>query len=309
MSLIKECIINNKIIEYTLDNTENDEKQYIIYNNYNNRTIIANEEVINYLRNNNSIDSTSPLYNFIEGNKKFSLLEIHIVNILINTKYINQIQKFAKITTNNYISILALLFTIITISLKSNDIMKFKDFDFHNIPYLVITMYLSQFIIVLLHELSHYYYYNNFFHPKYIRFGITLRYIVMVLFFTSVPFIDVMNKKDKKKLITAGIKTQITLQGFLSFCLLFTINNDFIITIFLLNIGIIIINILPFFKLDGYWYLNAILNIKDYMLYYKNMILLKERFNFFIFLIGTINVILIISIIIYSFFSIYKTFT
>lgn len=309
MSVVKECIINNKVIEYTLERSENSEAQYIIYNNHNNRTIIANQEVIDYLDTNNYIDSQSPLYNFIEGKKKFNPLEFHIINILINTKYINKFQTFAKITTNNYIVILAILCTIIAMSLKIEDISKFKSVEIYTLPYLIIIMYLSQFVIVLLHEISHYYYYNNYFNPKHIKFGITLRYFVMILFFTSVPFIDGMNKQAKKDLITAGIKTQITLQGFLSIILVFFTGNIFIIIIFLLNLGIIIINALPFFKLDGYWYLNSILNIKDYMHYYKKMILLKEKFNFFIFFMGSMNIVLIISVIIYSLFNIYKVFT
>ncbi|HCX3664554.1 TPA: hypothetical protein OZM74_002671 [Staphylococcus aureus] len=308
MNIVKELIINNKVIEYTLEQPRNSEEQYIIYNNYNNRTIIANREVIDYLNANNCIDSQSPLYNFIEGRKKINPLEFHLINILVNTQYINRFQKFAKITTNNYIVILSILITILAISMKIDDIAQFKTVEIHTLPYLIVIMYFSQFCIVVLHEMSHYYYYNNYFNPKYIKFGITLRYFVMILFFTSVPFIDGMNKQAKKVLITAGIKTQLTLQGVLSIFLVFSTDN-IILLIFLLNMGIIIINTLPFFKLDGYWYLNSILNIKDYMQYYRKMILLKEKFDYFIFFIGSTNIFLIISVIIYSVFNIYKLFT
>ena len=162
-------------------------------------------------------------------------------------------------------------------------------------------------MIILLHEMSHYYYYNKYFQPKFIRLGITIRYFFLLLFFTAVPFINTMEKEKKKILITAGIKTQVTIEGVLSIVILFNPDN-FYYLLFLVNLGSIIINILPFFKLDGYWYTTTVLNIDDYMDYYKDMIVFKKKFNPLIFVIGTLNLFLIIVLIVYSVFNILKIF-
>lgn len=307
MKSVKECIVNNKIIEYIAEKNINGETRYTIYNNYNNRTIIGNDEVIEYLEQHKNVERDSPLYDFIENNKKINFLDFNLISILIKTSKLNNFHKFAKFTTNIFSVWLSVFLIFFVILYKNDGFLTSYEMDFKNIPFYIIGLYTAHFIIILLHEMSHYYYYNRYFQPKFIRFGITIRYFFLLLFFTTVPFINMMGKAEKKKLIIAGIKTQVTIEGLLSIVILFDQNN-FYYLLFLLNLGSIVINILPFFKLDGYWYITAILNIDDYMDYYKGMLVFKNKFNLLIFVIGTLNLFLIIVLIVYSVFNILTIF-
>lgn len=303
MKLIKECTVNNKVIEYTREQIINEENRYIIYNNYNNRTIVGNDEVIEYLEQHKNIENDSPLYDFIEQHKKKNILDFNLISILIKTSRLKSVYKFAGFTTNTFSVWLALFLIFFVIIYKNDEFLTSYEMKFRNLPLYIIGLYVSQFIIIVLHEISHYYYYYKYFQPKFIRFGITIRYLFLLLFFTTVPFINKMDKVEKKKLITAGIKTQVTIEGLLAIVILLEANNFFYL-LFLLNLGSIFINILPFFKLDGYWYITAILNINDYMDYYKDMITFKKKFNLLIFIIGTLNLFLILIFILYSIFKI-----
>lgn len=80
-----------------------------------------------------------------------------------------------------------------------------------NILKLIIYYIASMIIITFLHELSHYSYYYSYLSPKRFTFGITIRYISMIMFFTNVPFINTINAKDKIKIINAGIKCNLLL--------------------------------------------------------------------------------------------------
>lgn len=198
MKSVKECIVNNKVIEYTSDGKMSGESRYIIYNNYNNRTIIGNDEVIEYLEKNKKIEYDSPLYDFIENNKKNNFLDFNLISLLIKTSKLNNFHKFAKFTTNSlsiWISVVLIFFVILY---KNEEFLFSYEMQLKNIPLYIIGLYIAQFIIILLHEMSHYYYYNKYFQPKFIRFGITIRYFFLLLFFTTVPFLNMMDKAEKK---------------------------------------------------------------------------------------------------------------
>lgn len=306
MKNVEKLTVNNRILEIA----EIDEDNYLIFNIYNNRTIKGNNEVLNYLKENPIIGEDSPVFNFIEKKKPTNILNLNIFKVSIDNKYINKVSSFANISTNNIVVSLALIITLFFI-VFSSDLFNFSESNNTNFWLLIIYIYIVQIIITALHELSHFYFYQKCFKTHKTNFGITLRYFFLLLFFTSVPFMNLMDKKDKNSLILAGIKTQITISGLL--CLLSIIlgdvsSNIYFKTIFYYNLLMLLTNALPFFKLDGYWYISNVLNINNYMSYYFSMIIRKEKFSLVIFLIGTLNIILIILFIIYSSYGVYKLF-
>ncbi|MFD3221764.1 hypothetical protein ACE3LZ_12640 [Staphylococcus saprophyticus] len=307
MNSIKTTEVNNIEIEYTVKNNES----YYIYNQSNNRTIVGNQEVINYLENVVNIDSSSPLFDFIEKKAKFNILDFNILSFNLENKTFINISSFANITSNKIICIIAFLLTLIFIG-TPNDLNDFQINDWKHAFTSLIFMYICGFFIILFHELSHMHFYANYFHTNKNKFGFTLRYFFMLLVFINVPFINAMDIKSQKIMVLAGIKTQIFIAGVLStLALIFpTIAGNIYFQIpFFLNIGIIMVNILPFFKLDGFWYTSIILGVPNYMNYFKNMITKNVKFNFFIFLIGVINTTLIILFIVWSIYRIYLFMT
>lgn len=303
--MIKHITVNNKNIEI-VENKVNG--KYYIYNYFNNRTIIGTKDVVNHLVNNSHLSIESPLYNFVEHKKKINILDFSLLKFKMPNSYIAKVGKYTKITNMNtliFISmILSALFILLNLDFYKLD---FKEIN-SNIIYYVVICYLTQLFILSLHEISHYYYYNDFFKPKYSVFGITFRYFSLFLFFTSVPFIDLMDKKNKEKLILAGIKTQIFIMGILSTYGLFFGYNTYFQLIYYLNFSAIIFNLLPFFKLDGFWYASSILHSDNYMIYFSDMLKRRKQFNFVVFIMGLFNILLIFLLVIYSFLSLGNLF-
>ncbi|EOT0258750.1 hypothetical protein [Staphylococcus aureus] len=300
-----ETLVNNKSIEIIREN----EDRYIIYNKNNDRTIIGNQEVFEYLIDHQNITEESPLYNFIEKKKKFNILEFNILSFNINSKYINKVSSFSRITTNNIVVLLALFISIVYI--MTNVPLKVPSINNQNIFVFLGAFWLSELFLTVVHELSHFYYYQRNFKSNYTKFGVTIRYISLILFFTSVPFIRILEKKEKKELILAGIKTQISINGLLviTICIAPILQDQFFIQIFLIvNLLSVLVNIIPFFKLDGYWYISSVLNQHNYMVYYYKMLNKKAPFNFVIFVLGTINILLIIVTILFTIINIAKLF-
>ncbi|MCE5034947.1 hypothetical protein KJB64_11685 [Staphylococcus cohnii] len=306
MKNVESLRVNNKMLEIA----KVDDNNYLVFNVYNNRTIKGNIEVINYFKENPYVDKDSPVFDFVEKKKPTNILNFNIFKISIDNKYIRGLSSFANISTNNIIVSLSLIITLLFIIFSSN-LFDFSGAKNINYWFLIIYVYITQIIITALHELSHFYFYQKNFKTHKTNFGITLRYFFLVLFFTSVPFMNLMNKENKNNLILAGIKTQITISGVL--CVFSVIFGDYSSNIyfkivFYYNFFILLTNALPFFKLDGYWYISNVLNINNYMSYYFSMIVRKQKFNLIIFLIGTLNIILIVAFIIYSSYEIYKLF-
>ncbi|CIT19239.1 Zn-dependent proteases [Streptococcus pneumoniae] len=304
MQLIETVTVNNKELEIS----QVDKNNFLIFNLYNNRTIKSNLEVVEYFRNNPNITQESPVYNFVEKKKATNILDIVLFKISIDNKYISKLSSFASITNNNILVLLSLIITLVFIFF-SNGLFNFSKISNLNYFILLIYIYAVQVVITALHELSHFYFYQKSFKTKKTNFGITLRYFFLVLFFTSVPFMNLIEKKKKNNLILAGIKTQISISGVL--CLIGFIFSDISVNIyfkilFYYNLIILLTNVLPFFKLDGYWYISNVLNSENYMNYYFNMLLKKQKFNIIIFFIGSLNIVLIMLFVIFSTYGLYN---
>ncbi|TDM28776.1 hypothetical protein ETH98_08570 [Macrococcoides caseolyticum] len=304
MSNISYLHINGKEIQYTLNQQGTD---FIIYNSANDRTIVGNQEVIEYIRNHPTIDNTSPLFDFVENKKKLKIWDFHIFSTTLNSQQIAGLSGFSKVTTNPIIVMISLVVSLYFLFFGFNIRFPESPTGIEYLKFLAI-LYPIQLVIAFFHEMSHFYYYNKNFRPQRVRFGLTLRYFSMLLFFTNVPFMNSLTYEKKQKLILAGIYTQITLMGVLSVLALTfqdISTNMYFIFIFIINLGSILTNLIPFLRLDGFWFISNFLKVDNYMHSYLNILKKKASFNLLIFIMGTLNIIFIVITILYSAYGIW----
>ena len=94
-------------------------------------------------------------------------------------------------------------------------------------------------------------------------------------------------------MVLAGVKFQVAIWFFLTLIALIYPSN-FLFGLIIVNLGLIVTNLLPFLKLDGYWYLSNLLKVEDYMAYVKDMFSKNKKFRLDIFLLGIVNFLMII---------------
>jgi putative peptide zinc metalloprotease protein len=123
--------------------------------------------------------------------------------------------------------------------------------------------YLALFAVIFLHEMGH--------AAAAIASGIHARniglgfYTVLPVMYTDLTDTWKLPKKDKVKINLAGIFMQLLVNGLLLF--LVKTGNDFVAAmswkIYLVNNCIILINLVPFMKFDGYWILSDMMAIPN----------------------------------------------
>lgn len=276
---------------------------YYFYNINNNRLIKTPQNIYNLL--NEKLTSTHKLYNFINDKyKRGTLLDFHLFRIIISSKKINVFSKSFNYILNKYLVLFAFIFSICALPFIKNPL---STFSINQIsPLILIVLYaITILVLIPLHEYGHFSQYYNYFNPNAISFGFSVRYLSFWMFFTDVPFINLMPKKEKLNLITAGIKTQIVIWFLITIlCLLF--KNVLFIYLYYINLGNIISNCIPFFKLDGYWYMSTKLNVDDYMKYFYKMIKKEEKFSMIILILGFINITSIMTIVLFTIYNIFE---
>ncbi|QYU59005.1 hypothetical protein K1728_12105 (plasmid) [Weissella confusa] len=116
----------------------------------------------------------------------------------------------------------------------------------------------------MLHEMGHVASYSRELSITEVFLGVEIRYGVMLLFFTSVPFIDKLDSKSQIDVILSGIKSQLVL-GLIPLILLPFEQTSFLgYVLFVMNFIYMLLNALPFMKLDGYWAINKWMGVEDY---------------------------------------------
>lgn len=162
---------------------------------------------------------------------------------------------------------------------------------------ILFAVYIIMLLVTMIHEIGHMATYVSATGVNEIFLGIELRYGVLLLFFTSVPFIDELNIKTQINVILAGIKSQLIV-GLLPI-VLFNFNGlkIFSITLFLVNFIYILSNALPFMKLDGYWAINKWLGVDDYSKIFWQDIKNHKYPGNEIFILNSINIIIIVAVV------------
>lgn len=272
-------------IQYLVKNDE-----HWLYNTRNNRTIVSQSPIEDYLLN-ESMTTDNPLFDFVNSVPKFTITNINLFKIIVPSKKISRFHDFILQLLKLPIVLSALLISLICFFQFSRD--NLSMITTFSITEIVGLYLILSGIIFPLHEYAHFAVYYKNFKPKHTIFGFSLRYMSMTAFFIKVPFFKLLDSKQKKELILAGVKIQ-TIVWFLLTILYYFFPSLFLYHLMVLNLVAIIINLVPFFKMDGYWYLCEILRIDDYSQYFKDMISRKEKFRFDVFILGLANYVLIL---------------
>ena len=128
-------------------------------------------------------------------------------------------------------------------------------------------LYFSVFFMTVFHELGHALQCKKY--TGYIGSCGCMLFFLLPVLYTDVTVMRIASKKEKIKIILAGINNQIILGGILGliFLLQIAITNTFsyfFALLFILNLFMFFGNLNPFFKYDGYWLVSTLLSI-DYL--------------------------------------------
>ncbi len=265
-----------------------------LYNVRNDRMIVSKQPLENYLGEINH--SSNPLYDFYHSPyKRGTMTNFHILRIILDSSKIDFFHKIVLFLINRYSMITMLTLSILYLPRfaehlqQSTEQFSLSQFSAGEL----IMIYLAVVGLVLpLHEYAHFSVYYKYFKPPKVTFGFSIRYFSMPVFFIKVPFYKLLSDKKKNELILAGIKCQVAIWFFLS-VIHMIYPSHFVSGLLLVNLGLIVTNLLPFLKLDGYWYLSNLLKVDDYMTYFKNMFSKKAAPRIDILILGILNYILI----------------
>ena len=285
-----------------------DNKRWL-YNIRNDRMIVSEHYLENYLQDIENPEN--PLHDFYSSSyRRGKLTNFHFIRIILESSKIKLFYKISLFLNKWYLTLFMLitsfvllpsLLRIVSVDPSHFSLAQFSFWDMAMI-YLVTTT-----IVLPLHEYAHFSVYYKYLKPSKVTFGFSLRYFSMPVFFIKVPFYKILKGKKRNELVLAGVKFQVAIWFFLTL-LTMIYPSKFLIGLIIVNIGLIITNLLPFLKLDGYWYLSNLLGVEDYMIYFEAMFSQKKKFRLDVCLLGLINFAMIILSIIKLVFDIMRYF-
>lgn len=243
------------------------EDSYFLYNEQNDRMLKVQsnprEYLLSYKSGNSSIDK------LISSKKKWvKFPDIRLIQFSIPAKKLSKLFALTeKLLSINLVILSIILQIFLFIPFVNNNIESI--IQLKSTPQSTLNhsffIFISVLIVGIVHELGHYAIYQNDFHQDHIYWGMSLRYFVMTVFFSSVPFMFELPLSRKRKLITAGVRMQAQL-GCIAMILgsIPLLHNYFFVILWFSNLTILLINILPFMKLDGFWMINSFLGVHSY---------------------------------------------
>lgn len=299
MNKVQTLNVNGIILEYIIRDGD-----IFILNTKNKRYILADYETLNFLKSYNYSEKNYEIDDYLY-NKKFNMLDMKILNLKFKSCFIKKILNLLNIFFNKFTFIISL----ISILFMPRILLEFKNFQTQdlNINNLIL-IFLIQFFIIIIHELGHLQEYSKKFKREYIYCGMQLRYFCLLMFYTDVSFFSILNKNEKIKIILAGIRNQIILNFFL-IILYYIYHKNIILLSITINSIIIITNCLPFMRLDGFWFINTLLNTENYMDDFIMCIKKKYKIKPIIFFLGILNIVTIICSFLGMSFTVLSMFT
>lgn len=270
-----------------------------LYNPANQRMVEVNKETLEYIKTYDSCtDSVPAVEKFLFSKKIKSSSDIRVLNLELDHKYIAPIISFFNISYMKYFFLLMIISFLISIPFVLN---KASGIYFEGLNQFsiwdIILVYMLQLLITFFHELGHYITYSRNILNEKIRFGIVIRYLFLFMFYTNVNYMRNLKKTDRIWIIISGVLAQGIIGGILAIFILSGYSYNFLYYTYFVNLTVILINILPFIKLDGYWLINEIINSEDYMKKFYNFVVKKEEIRFAEFILSILNIIVIILII------------
>lgn len=201
----------------------------------------------------------------VKPKKNFQLTQIDLIGIDLNN-FLDKHNNITKFFCSEYLAViyrisltLSLIVTILCIG--------FLIMNWHEFVHVLsesmslkqgVIAYFSLFIITIFHEFGHIMQCKKY--AGYVgRCGIMLYFLFPVLY-TDITITNSLIKKEKSIVIMAGVKNQLLVNGVLGIIVILQNLfqgqwNDILIILFLLNTIMILSNLNPFFKYDGYWLL------------------------------------------------------
>ncbi|MBE7129462.1 peptidase M50, partial [Bacillus mycoides] len=237
------------------------------------------------------------LERFLFGNKKPTLLNFRLRTFSVSTKGFETLYKIENIKVFKCLFLCLFIFFAITFPAVVKKGCTFFNSNATNFNiYHLIYIYVAQLFIISFHEFSHYYTYRKYIKSDKMRFGIIIRYFFLLLFFTNVNYMRTLDKRKKIAIMLSGVMGQMILGSLLAIMYLFS-SSDVILYIYIANCIIILTNMMPFLKLDGYWVINLMIGSEDYMKSFKKFIFKRQKIKSSELLLGLVNCILIATVI------------
>ncbi|HHK5563797.1 hypothetical protein [Bacillus thuringiensis] len=273
------------------------EKEYILVNTVSCRSIKIGENELNFLiylyEKNQKNDSTSKSFNLKKSQQEFLEKKFNELGFLSEevSKGIQEKKKskdFSKITLmrfnpevmlnkiapiNKYIfsrgTVMAMVFVnmlaFMLLGINREEWLNNISLENLNISKSIL-LYLMILITLMIHELAHgvscY-----FFGGRVKEMGVMLFYFSVALYCDVSSTYLFKNQAEKVIVILSGLIIQLML-GSLAIILyaifsLFSYNLDVLLFFSVINLGIIILNLIPLIKLDGYWLLSQLVDITN----------------------------------------------
>lgn len=193
---------------------------------------------------------------------------------LLSSKYTSKLSEPLKPLFGKMFTYIFILLSIANIVLYVCNIQLAKSIPPNNEFLQIFITYILLFFILLIHELGHIAAASTEkLKPQEIGFGL---YLFMPMMYVNLTDAWTLSKSARTKVNFGGIATQMS-ANIILFILFNITNNIFILGIIfkllIVNSSIILINLVPFFKFDGYWILSDIVGIPN---------LMKESNNIFL---------------------------
>jgi len=193
---------------------------------------------------------------------------------LLSSKYASYLSRPLKPLFGKLFIYVFILFSILNIILYISNIRLINTISANNEILQIVITYILLFFILLIHELGHIAASSvERLKPQGIGFGL---YFFMPMMYVNLTDAWILSKSAKTKINLGGITTQM-LVNLILFAILNILDNTFILGVIdkllIVNNSIILVNLIPFFKFDGYWILSDFVETPN---------LLKESNNKFL---------------------------
>lgn len=290
---MSENIKTTKILGKDIETCSYLETKSLIYNPQNNRLILTTPETIQKLENLKPETAQRQVKDFVFSKyNRGKLYNFHFLRLKLKMQSFKPLLEFLYFITTPLLSTAFLIINLFI--LFSPEIIRKNSYSSitSQISSNFVPLLIGTIIILVIHELSHFAVYSHYLRPIYFSCGLSIRYFSLLLFFTDVPFIRTLSIKERRRVTLAGIESQLFVSIIL-FCASYFMRSSIFFILYLQNIGLIVTNLMPFFKLDGYWLINSFLGTDDYMKDFFKIIKRQRVIDWKIMFLGILNSVLI----------------
>lgn len=240
---------------------------------------VTSKQLSNIINNN-----ILPVFNNEKESPDFSFMKNYWwIGQLLSSKYASCFSRPLKPLFGKLFTYIFILFSISNIILYILNVHLINTISANNELLQIVIIYVSLFFILLIHELGHIAASSvEKLKPQGIGLGL---YFLVPMMYVNLTDAWTLSKSARIKINLGGITAQM-LVNIILFITLNILSNTFILGIInkllIINNSIILVNLIPFFKFDGYWILSDFIKIPNLLKESNNKFLkLFIRKNFF----------------------------